>query len=111
MTTIGGCFHRLKLIGADGGRAGRVVQWAKHAFGRTIEIVKRPDLGRFVVLPECWIVERTFGWLGPYRRLSKGYPTLPESSETRSRIGIINLMIHRLSAGQPLPTHVLRRAV
>jgi hypothetical protein len=37
------------LIWTDGGYAGQFVDWAKHAFGRVIEIVKRPDLHKFVV--------------------------------------------------------------
>jgi transposase len=40
---------------------------------RQIEIVKRSDLHRFVVLPKRWIVERTFAWMGRNRRLSKFY--------------------------------------
>lgn len=96
---LGRRFGRLKRIWADGGYAGRFVSWAKQAFGRTIEIVKRPELHKFVVLPKRWIVERTFGWLGRYRRLSKDYETLPVSSETMIQIAMINLMLHRLKPG------------
>ncbi len=96
---MAGRFHRLKVIWADGGYAGRFVQWSKEHLNRVIEIVRRPDLKRFVVLPKRWIVERTFGWLGRYRRLSKDYETLPASSETMIQIAMINLMIHRLSPG------------
>lgn len=35
----------------------------------------------FKVLPHIWIVERTFGWLGRYRRLSKDYEGLTDSSQ------------------------------
>jgi putative transposase len=49
---------------------------------------------RFVVLPKRWIVERTFGWLGKYRRLSKDYETLSSSSETTIYLAMINLMLH-----------------
>ena len=35
----------------------------------------------FQVLPRRWVVERTFGWLGRYRRLSKDYEGLTESSQ------------------------------
>ena len=75
-------FTRLKLIWADGGYAGEFVRDAKWFFGRVIQIVKRPDLKKFVVLPKRRIVERTFGWFSRYRRLSKDYETLPASSET-----------------------------
>jgi hypothetical protein len=41
--------------------------------------------------PKRWIVERTFGWLGRYRRLSKDYESLPVSSEAVIQIAVINL--------------------
>ena len=96
---LGRRFHRLRLIWADGGYAGKFVEWARQTWKRTIEIVKRPQVNEFVVLPKRWIVERTFGWLGRYRRLSKDYETLPESSEAMIQIAMINLMVHRLSPG------------
>jgi putative transposase len=45
------------------------------------------------------VVERTFAWLDTYRRLSKGYESLPESSEAMIRLAMINLMAHRLRPG------------
>ena len=49
-------------------------------FGWVLEIVKRSDdVKGFKVLPHRWIVERTFAWLGRYRRLSKDYEGLTES--------------------------------
>lgn len=66
---------------------------------RVIEIVKRSDSHKFVVLPKRWIVERTFAWLAKYRRLSKDYETLLGSSESMIRIAMINVMIHKLSPG------------
>lgn len=94
-----GRFSRLKLIWADGGYAGQFVSEAKSIFRRVIQIVKRPELSKFVVLPKRWIVERTFAWFGKYRRLSKDYETLPTSSESMIRIAMINLMLHRLKPG------------
>lgn len=46
-----------------------------------VEVVKRIK-DEFEVLPRRWVVERTFGWLGRYRRLSKDYELLPEVSES-----------------------------
>jgi putative transposase len=62
-----------------------------------LEIARRPEGQKgFVVLPRRWVVERTFGWLGRYRRLSKDYEALPESEETLILVAMINLMVHRL---------------
>ncbi len=69
---VKGTFSRLILIWADGGYVGQLVDWAKVVCGWVLEIVKRSDdVKGFQVLPHRWIVERTFGWLGRYRRLSK----------------------------------------
>jgi len=44
-----------------------------------------------------WIVERTFGWFGRYRRLSKDYEELPARSESMIYIAMIHLMLRRLA--------------
>ena len=69
----------------------------KRFFGWALEIVKRPNEQKgFVVLPRRWVVERTLGWLGRYRRLSKDYEERPASEEAIILIAMINLMVHRL---------------
>jgi len=74
-------FPRLKLIWADAGYSGQLVDWVNSVCGWILEIVKRSDdFKGFQVLPHRWVVERTFGWLGRYRRLSKDYEGLTESS-------------------------------
>jgi putative transposase len=95
---IRGYVPRLRLIWADGGYAGNLVETVKALFHWTLEIVKRSDTG-FVVLPKRWIVERTFSWLYRYRRLSKDYEQLPENSEAMILIAMINLMSRRLAHG------------
>ena len=93
-------FPRLKRIWADGGYAGQLIAWTAELGGWILEIVKRTDtLPKFIVLPKRWIVERTFGWLGRYRRLSKDYEQTTKSSEAFIRIAMINLMLHRLAPG------------
>ncbi len=64
--------------------------------GITLIIVGRiPGTKGFVVLPRRWVVERTFGWLGRWRRLSKDYEHLPEVSEAMVTLAMIRLMLHR----------------
>ena len=93
-------FPRLEKIWADGGYAGQLIGCTAKAGGWLLEIVKRTDrLPKFIVLPKRWIVERTFGWLGRYRRQSKDYELTIPSSEAMIRIAMINLMLHRLAPG------------
>ena len=92
-----GRFPRLRLLWADGGYGGKLVGWAAVITGWMLEIVKRTDdQTGFVVLPKRWIVERTFGWFGRYRRLSKDYEEHPSSSEAMIRITMIQVMLKRL---------------
>lgn len=94
---------RLKLIWADGGYAGQLIDWVKATCGWVLEIVKRSDdVKGFQVLPRRWVIERTFAWLGRYRRLSKDYEYLTETSETMIYAAMIQLMARRLArARQP----------
>ena len=95
-----GRFSRLVLIWADGGYAGKLIDWVADFGHWILQIVKRcDDVKGFVVVPRRWVVERTFSWLGKYRRLSKDYESLTDSSEAMVRIAMINLMIHRLKPG------------
>lgn len=63
-----------------------------------VGIVVRKLAGQtgFVVQPKRWIVERTFGWLGRSRRLSKEYERTVESSEAFIKVAMIHLMVRRL---------------
>jgi putative transposase len=61
-----------------------------------LEIVKRPSETRFVLVKKRWIVERTFGWFGKYRRLSKDYEFFPQNSEAMIYVAMIHLMLRRL---------------
>ena len=91
-------FPRLRLIWADGGYRGKLVSWVEQTYRWTFEIVKRNDeVKEFTVLPRRWVVERTFAWLGRYRRLSKDYEELTESSEAMITLAMINLMSRRLA--------------
>ena len=93
-----GRYERLTLIWADGGYAGKLIEWVRQFASWTLEIVKRnDDLKGFHVLPRRWVVERTSGWLGRYRRMSKDYEQLPENSEAMIQIAMINLMSRRLA--------------
>ena len=94
-------YTRLRHIWADGAYAGPLVEWVKglrpHRPIR-LEITKRSNAVKgFVVIPKRWIVERTFGWFNRYRRLSKDYELLPETSEAIIQVTMIHLMVRRLA--------------
>ena len=97
-------FSRLRLIWADGAYAGHLIAWVRGLRlwrKLRLEIVSRPAGGKgFVLLPKRWVVERTFGWLNRYRRLSKDYEYLTQTSEAMIHVAMINLMVRRLARKQ-----------
>jgi putative transposase len=90
-------FFRLQVIWADRGYAGKLIGWVMQTFGSRVrlEIVPRKEEHAFSVVRWRWIVERTFSWLGRYRRLSKDYESLPETSESWIRVAMISVMVRR----------------
>lgn len=90
---------RLCLIWADGGYSGQpMIDWVFNLAGWVFEVVKRSDdVKGFQILPHRWIVERTFAWLGRYRRLSKDYEVLPQTSEALIYAAMVDLMLSRLA--------------
>jgi putative transposase len=50
----------------------------------------------FKVLPRRWVVERTFGWLGRYRRLNRDYERQAKTGESMVYLAMIRLMLARL---------------
>ena len=95
---IKGQCSRLRIIWADGAYAGQLVEWVKNVCGWLLEIVKRNQVVKgFQLLPHRWVVERTFGWFGRYRRLSKDYEFQTDTSENMILIAMIQLMVHRLT--------------
>lgn len=97
LEAVRGRLPRLKLIWADGGYTGQLIDWVKQTCGWLLEIVKRSDDAKgFEVLPKRWIVERTLGWFGWYRRLSKDYEELTVNSESMILICMIHRMVRHL---------------
>jgi putative transposase len=92
-------FSRLRRIWADQAYAGALIDWVRALRPQRpvhLEITKRSDIIQgFEVIPKRWIVERTLGWWNRYRRLSKDYEYLPETSEAMIRVTMIHLRIHR----------------
>lgn len=87
-------------IFADAGYKVKLQKFVKMVLCWTIIIVKRTDKS-FKVLPKRWIVERTFAWIGSYRRNSKDYERLVESSEAMIQLTMIRIMVRRLGSKIP----------
>jgi putative transposase len=93
---------RLKKVVADRAyKANGFVEQVRRLFRFILEIICRdPKRKGWYILPKRWIVERTFGWLGRYRILSKDYECKTASSETDVYIASIRLMLSRLGRSQ-----------
>ena len=92
-------FATIKKIWADSSYRGELVDYVRLWCGFVLEIVKRPaDQRGFQVQPKRWIVERSLGWLNPFRRLSKDYENTTESSEAMIKIANIHWMLRRVTS-------------
>jgi putative transposase len=93
-------FPTLRLVWADGGYAGQLIEWVQVTCGWILQTILRPaGLAGFVLLPRRWVVERTFAWLSNYRRLSKDYEYRTDVSETMILVAMIHLMARRAWRG------------
>lgn len=90
----------IALVWADGGYAGRCVEFARRMLRITLQIVRKPEGQRgFEVLPRRWVVERTLSWLVRCRRLGHDYERLPAHAEAMVKWSMIGLMTRRLAPG------------
>lgn len=97
----------------EAGYRGPFLAWAREVAGVHLEVVQRRDGGmrrrwlptgatpsvvaRFAVVPRRWVVERSFAWLGRFRRLSRNYEYLTATSEAVIQLAMIRLLLHRLT--------------
>ncbi len=98
MSTLFGLFPFLLTLYADSGYQGTKFQQGLRQVCEQInvEIVKRSDAGKFVVLPKRWIVERTIAWLNRCRRLAKDWECLNRNGLAFLRWASIRLMVRKL---------------
>ena len=105
---------RLRHLWVDTAYQGSFKDWVEQTLGWTVAVVRRPSRWRWVppggeppavprgfqVLPRRWVVERTFGWLGRWRRTSTDYEYLPATSECVVYAIMIRLMLRRLAGSE-----------
>jgi transposase len=95
-------FPFIKRIFADAGYQGpRVAKAAASTGSWSVEIVKRNELHKFVVLPKRWIVERTLAWISRNRRLARDFERYARTVAAFVRLAMIRIMLRRLTR----PTH------
>ena len=91
-------FPFIERIFADGGYQGPQAATAIAKTGTwKLEIVKRSELHRFVVLPKRWIVERTLAWISHNRRLARDFERYARSAAAFVRLAMIRIMLRRLT--------------
>jgi putative transposase len=104
-------FPTVRHLWVAAGSSGTVVTWIEQTLGRSVTVVRKPRRWirapadqepppmptGFQVLPRRWVVERTFAWLGRYRRLSKDYEALPATEEAWIHLAMSSLMLARLA--------------
>ncbi len=90
-------FLCIKIIFADGGYRGDIIEQVKNMFGYLLQIVLRTDKQeKFEVGPKRWIIERTFSWFENTRRLGKDYEYLLDTSEAMIQLASIKIMLNKI---------------
>jgi transposase len=71
-------FSPIRFVFADGGFAGKLVDWARTILATVVHVVRKPEGQHgFAVIPRRWCVERTLAWLTAHRRLARDYERDP----------------------------------
>jgi transposase len=87
----------VEIAFVDQGYTGEDVAKAAAANGIQLEVVKLPKAKKgFVLLPRRWVVERTFGWLGRFRRLARDYERLTETLAGWHWLAFLTLLLPRI---------------
>lgn len=98
---------RLQVVWADSKYHNHKLQaWLKRqrSISWKLEVVRRPKGAKgFILLPKRWVVERTFSWIGRWRRMSRDYEHRTDSSETMIKVASIGRMIRRLAPSPSQP--------
>ncbi len=87
----------VEIAFVDQGYTGEAAADQAKANGIKLEVVKHTEAKKgFVLLPRRWVVERTFGWLGRFRRLARDYERLTETLAGWHWLAFLTLLLPRL---------------
>lgn len=97
-------YPRMEVVFADGAYQGENLEkWVGEQLNWRVEVVKKLPGPGFKVLRKRWVVERTFGWLGKWRRLAKEYEYLTIVSEAMVYVASVRILLSRLMrSGKPI---------
>ena len=89
--------HTVEVAFVDQGYTGAAAADQAEANGIRLEVVKHTEAKKgFVLLPRRWVVERTFGWLGRFRRLARDYERLSDTLAGWHWLAFLTLLLPRL---------------
>lgn len=88
----------IKIILADGGYRGEIIEQVKNKFGYFIQVIMRNQENKsaFEPVSQRWIIERTFSWLDNDRRLCRNYELLMENSENMVKLSAIKILLNKI---------------
>jgi transposase len=82
----------------DQGYTGATAAEQARASEIELEVVKHYEAKRgFVLLPRRWVVERTFGWLGRFRRLARDYERLSQTLAGWHWLAFLTLLLSKIA--------------
>ena len=98
MRTLAYFLSPVKIILADGGYRGEVIEQVKNKFGYLINVVMRNDEKKkdFKPISKRWIIERTFAWFDNDRRLCRNYELLMENSENMVKLSALKNLLNKI---------------
>ena len=93
----------VKIFADAGYQGARAALAAAKTGSWIIEIVKRTELHKFVVLPKRWIVERTLAWISINRRMMRDFERYARTVAAFVRLAMIKVMLRRLTRSTACP--------
>ena len=86
--------EQVQIAFVDQGYTGEAPADAAREHGVALQVVKHAEAKRgFLLLPRRWVVERTFGWLGRFRRLARDHERLSKTLEGWHWLAAVALLL------------------
>lgn len=96
MRVLKNLWSSVKVILADSGYRGEIIEQIKRNFDYLLQITLRTDRNIFQIQPKRWVIERTFSWFDNDRRLCRHYELLMETAEEMVKLSAIKLLLSKI---------------